>query len=99
MQTMQTRVPGARLPLWAGLLTTPAIGGLAVAPMAFAAGPPPVGLGTAAPFAVLAGTPAVTNTGPTSITGDFGISPGSAVTRFPPGTVTGTVHAANAVAL
>jgi hypothetical protein len=76
MQTMQTRVPGARLPLWAGLLTTPAIGGLAVAPMAFAAGPPPVGLGTAAPFAVLAGTPAVTNTGPTSITGRLRYLPG-----------------------
>ncbi len=99
MQSLQIPLPGARLSLWAGVLTTLAIGGLAVAPMAFAAGPPPVGLGTAAPFAVLAGTPAVTNTGPTSITGDLGISPGSAVTGFPPGTVTGTTHAADAVAV
>lgn len=66
---------------------------------AFAAGPAPVGLGTAAAFAVLAGTPAVTNTGPTTITGDVGISPAAAVTGFPPGTVSGTIHAADAVAL
>ena len=99
MQTMQTRFPGARLPFWAGILTTLAIGGLAIAPMVFAAGPAAVGLGTAAPFAVLAGTPAVTNTGATTITGDLGISPAAAVTGFPPGTVSGTTHAADAVAL
>ena len=57
-----------------------------------------VGLGTAEPFAVLAGT-AVTNTGPTTITGDLGIHPAAAVTGFPPGTVNGTTHAADAVAV
>lgn len=57
-----------------------------------------VGLGTATPFAVLAGT-TVTNTGPSIISGDLGVSPGAAVTGFPPGLVTnGTVHAADAVA-
>lgn len=57
-------------------------------------------LGTAQSFAVLAGTPNVTNTGPTVITGDLGIHPGSEVTGFPPGIVIGgTTHAANAVAL
>jgi type VI secretion system secreted protein VgrG len=66
---------------------------------ASAAGPAPVGLGTAAPFAVLAGTPAVTNTGPSTITGDLGISPAASVTGFPPGTVSGAIHAADAVAL
>jgi Ice-binding-like len=58
----------------------------------------PVGLGTAASFAVLAGT-TVTNTGPSSIHGNLGVSPGTAVTGFPPGTVTGgTVHSADGVA-
>jgi Ice-binding-like len=57
----------------------------------------PVDLGTAAAFAVLAGT-TVTNTGPTVVTGDLGVSPGSAVTGFPPGVVIGTIHAADATA-
>ena len=58
-----------------------------------------VQLGTAGSYAVLAGS-AVTNTGPSVITGDLGVSPGAAVTGFPPGIVTGgTIHAADAVAL
>lgn len=56
-------------------------------------------LGTAQSFAVLAGS-TVTNTGPTVVTGDVGVSPGSAIVGFPPGLVlSGTIHAANAVAL
>ncbi|MDH2425982.1 ice-binding family protein [Sphaerisporangium sp. TRM90804] len=58
---------------------------------------PPVDLGTAGDFAVLAGS-TVTNTGATVVTGDLGLSPGTAVTGFPPGTVTGTIHAADAAA-
>src|ERR1700723_2473173 len=55
-------------------------------------------LGTAQSFAVL-GSSTVTNTGPSVITGDMGVSPGTAVTGFPPGTVVGgTIHAAAAVA-
>jgi hypothetical protein len=96
---MEKRHSGARLPLWAGIAATLAMGLFVVADSAFAAGPPPVGLGTAAPFAVLAGTPAVTNTGATRITGNVGISPAASVTGFPPGIVTGTIHKADAVAL
>jgi hypothetical protein len=60
---------------------------------------PPVGLGTSAPFAVLAGS-TVTNTGPSVIAGDVGLSPGTAIVGFPPGLVNdGTLHAADAVAL
>ncbi len=58
---------------------------------------PPVGLGTASSFAVLAGS-AVTNTGPSVLTGDLGVSPGTAITGFPAGQVNGTMHSADAVA-
>ena len=63
---------------------------------AMAVAPP---LGAADPFGVLAAS-AVTNTGFTVITGELGISPNGAasITGFPPGT-SGTVHAADAVAL
>jgi type VI secretion system secreted protein VgrG len=55
-------------------------------------------LGTAQSFAVL-GSSAVTNTGPTTIDGDLGVYPDSAVSGFPPGAVTnGTIHVSDAVA-
>ena len=55
-------------------------------------------LGTAANFAVLAGS-TVTNTGPTALIGDLGVSPGTAITGFPPGSRDrGTIHAGDAVA-
>jgi len=48
-------------------------------------------------FAVLAAS-TVTNTGTTVISGDVGVSPGSAVIGFPPGIVNGVIYAANTVA-
>jgi hypothetical protein len=46
-------------------------------------------------FTVLAGT-AVTNTGPTVVYGNVGVSPGTAVNGFPPGTVIGgAIHSAD----
>jgi hypothetical protein len=57
-----------------------------------------VPLGTAQTYGVL-GASAVTNTGPTVINGDLGVSPGTAISGFPPGLVTGTIHAADAASL
>jgi hypothetical protein len=57
----------------------------------------PVPLGAATNFAVLAGS-TLTNTGATTITGDIGVSPGTAVTGFPPGTVNGAMHAGDSAA-
>ncbi len=99
------RVGGTRLRSLAVPLSTVAtlgsvvLLGLVVGAPSAAAAQPPVGLGTATPFAVLGGS-TVTNTGPSVLSGDLGVYPGSAITGFPPGTViNGTQHAADAVAL
>lgn len=47
-------------------------------------------LGTAATFGVLANA-SVTNTGPTNVIGHLGVSPGTAVNGFPPGTFSGSL--------
>lgn len=65
-----------------------------------AVAPGPAGspsLGTSGGFEILANT-AVTNTGSTIVTGDIGISPGSAITGFPPGLVIGATHQTDAAA-
>jgi hypothetical protein len=78
------------------------LGTVALAVLLFAVGSAPnaggqtaPGLGAASSYAVLAGS-TVTNTGSTTIHGDLGVSPGTAVTGFPPGIVTGgTIHSAD----
>jgi hypothetical protein len=67
--------------LVAGMLSNPSV--------AFAEAP--VGLGVAGTYSVLART-TVTSTGATTISGDLGVSPGTAVVGFPPGTVTGAIR-------
>lgn len=57
----------------------------------------PTNLGSASTYAVLAGS-TITNTGLSVITGDIGVSPGTAIVGFPPGTVTGTQHSNDAAA-
>jgi hypothetical protein len=58
---------------------------------------PAVGLGTSGSFGVLAGS-AVTNTGASTVSGELGVSPGTAISGFPPGTASAATHAADAVA-
>jgi hypothetical protein len=86
---------GSRLLFLASLVLAGVI--LIVEPGAGATAPASVDLGTASAFAVLGGQ-SVTNTGPSVINGDLGVSPGTSLTGVPPGVVNGTVHAADAVA-
>jgi len=82
-------------------LTLFMLGGLALPQLVVNAAIAPTVLGTAQSFLVLGGS-TVTNTGPTTLNGgNLGVSPGSAITGFPPGIVVapGTIHVADAVAV
>src|SRR5487761_2100762 len=75
---------------------------LAIVGLLFAVGsnavaaPTSVGLGTAGSFAVLAGM-GVTNTGPTTISGDIGTFPTASITGATSLTLSGTNHAGDSV--
>ncbi|HWD95596.1 MAG TPA: ice-binding family protein [Acidimicrobiales bacterium] len=86
--------PGAKI-VAVGVLGAITFVGFASGP-AFAA--TAINLGGATPYAVVAGT-TITNTGGTVITGNIGLSPGTSITGFPPGLVSGTTGAANATSL
>ena len=92
MRERSLRKPSVRIVL---ILT---LGVLALQPLIANAQQAPVDLGTAQSFAVLAGQ-GVTNTGATVVDGDLGTHPNPAVAGFPPGTVTGAIHQADALAL
>jgi hypothetical protein len=63
------------------------------------AGEAPVDLGVASAYAILAfNTVTNVNNPGTIVTGDLGISPGAALVGFPPGQVTGTMHAGDPAA-
>jgi hypothetical protein len=88
---------GARRSLWvialtAGVILTGVVIGLATGSSSTYAADPPVALGTAGTYSVLGGQ-TVTSTGATTLSGDLGVSPGTAITGFPPGTRAGTTHA------
>jgi hypothetical protein len=84
-----------RKTLRAGLLLLGSLSTLIFASSALGA-PATVGLGSAANFSVLGGS-TVTNTGPTTMFGDLGLSPGSSVTGAPH--VLGQTHVDDAVAI
>jgi hypothetical protein len=79
----------------AGLVLLGLISTMLFASSAFGA-PATVGLGSAASFSVLGGS-TVTNTGPTTMFGDLGLSPGSSVTGAPH--VLGQTHVDDAIAI
>jgi hypothetical protein len=71
-----------------------AIAALAIVPAIAAHAATAIDLGDATGFGVLAGS-TVTNTGDSTIQGDLGVTPGSAITGFPPGLVSGTTYSFN----
>jgi type VI secretion system secreted protein VgrG len=96
MKSATSSARDGRAPFWLLVVLLGLAGSVVFGGRAGAATAP--GLGTADSFAVLAAE-TVTNTGPSVISGDLGVSPGTAVTGFPPGSVVnGMIRANDAVA-
>lgn len=60
--------------------------------------PPSVNLGTASTYGILAGSTVTCAGAPGTVNADVGVSPGTALTGFPPCTITGTTHLGDAAA-
>jgi len=93
--------PAAATPARRFLRGTTVIAGLAAVTLAASGGAAhaavsAVGLGTASSFAVLAGA-GITNTGPTTVTGDLGTFPTTSITGAASVTINGTNNAGNGV--
>jgi hypothetical protein len=75
--------------------TSPGLSAVTSAPFAVTGGP---ALGAAASFSVLGGVGGVISTGTSTLSGDLGVSPSSAITGFAPGTVAGNIYAGDITA-
>jgi hypothetical protein len=85
------------LPRSITVITVVAVTTMFIGSYALRAQEAPIGFGTADTFAVLAGS-TITNTGLTTITGDVGLHPGTAVVGFDDVTLDGELHVADTVA-
>lgn len=65
--------------------------GIAAQQLTVEVSPAPIGLGESATYSVLSGSNVV-GTGSSALDGDLGVSPGTSMTGFPPGTVGGAIH-------
>lgn len=94
MKNNKLKITGASLAT-AGLIF--GISALTISNSAHAVGAQ-IDFGLAGGYSVLAGQ-SVSNTGPSVLSGDLGVNPGTALTGFPPGQVLGEVHATDAHSL
>jgi len=79
--------------------TSGTIFGTATVTVISAPAPGFINLGTASTYGILAGSTVTCAGAPGTVNADVGISPGSALTGFPPCTITGSTHLADAAAL
>ena len=96
MKSPQSRRASSILAAGTSVLALAIVGSLVVLGSDAAAAPVAAGLGTSGQLAVLAGT-GITNTGPTTITGDIGTFPTATITGLTSLTLSGTNHAGDSV--